>query len=141
MSTAVQKAAPLAKEALKQGISNAANFGSEKAIQGIQKLAEKSINYGAPESLTHSLAKAAEQGTKAAVKESTKALNSSLAHIVPTSTSSTPKPRPRPVPLSGRGGSNWRLFAAALERVTLPPSCVGLGSSVSSPLAVLKMLK
>ena len=108
MSTAVQKAAPLAKEALKEGISNAANFGSEKAIQGIQKLAEKSINYGAPESLTHSLAKAAEQGTKAAVKESTKALNSSLAHIVPTSatpkprprasTSATPTPKPRPVP-------------------------------------------
>ena len=81
LSSAVKKATPLAKEALKEGITSATNFGAEKAIQGIQNLAEKSIKHGAPESLAHSLAKAAEKGTKAVAKGARESLNSSISNL------------------------------------------------------------
>ena len=107
LKTAVKKAAPLAKEALKEGISAAADFGSEKAVEGIQKLAEKSIKHGAPESLAHSLARAAEQGTKAIAQQSVRSLNTSLNRIAPTHQTSvvapTVAPAPQSLPLPDRG--------------------------------------
>ena len=96
LKTAVKKAAPLAKEALKEGISAAADFGSEKAVEGIQKLAEKSIKHGAPESLAHSLARAAEQGTKAIAQQSVRSLNTSLDRIAPTHQTSVVAPTAAP---------------------------------------------
>ena len=87
LSSAVKQAAPLARDALKEGITSATNFGAEKAIETIGNLAEKSIKHGAPESLAHSLAKAAEKGTRAVASTTQQAVNSSVDKIL-----STPKP-------------------------------------------------
>ena len=87
LSSAVKQAAPLARDALKEGITSATNFGAEKAIETIGNLADKSIKHGAPESLAHSLAKAAEKGTRAVASTTQQAVNSSVDKIL-----STPKP-------------------------------------------------
>lgn len=91
LSSAVKKAAPLAKEALKEGITSATNFGAEKAIQGIQNLADKSIKHGAPTSLAHSLAKAAEKGTKSVAKATHSALSNSVDNLLLPTTPPTRK--------------------------------------------------
>ena len=90
----MKKAAPLARDALKEGISAASAYGSEKAVQGIQKLAEKSIKHGAPETLAHSLAKAAEEGTRAVAKTSARTLSTSLDRILPPVHPPTLSPQP-----------------------------------------------
>ena len=95
LSSAVKKAAPLAKEALKEGITSATNFGAEKAIQGIQNLAEKSIKHGAPESLAHSLAKAAEKGAKAVTTGAQKSIVKQLDGLA------VPFAPPAPAPKKG----------------------------------------
>ena len=90
LSSAVKQAAPLARDALKEGITSATNFGAEKAIETIGNLADKSIKHGAPESLAHSLAKAAEKGTRAVASTTQQAVNSSVDKIL-----STPNPHPK----------------------------------------------
>ena len=87
LSSAVKQAAPLARDALKEGITSATNFGAEKAIETIGNLADKSIKHGAPESLAHSLAKAAEKGTRAVASTTQQAVKNSVDKIL-----STPKP-------------------------------------------------
>ena len=64
LKTAVKEAVPLAKEGIKQGITEAAKFGTEKAIHGINSLAEKAINKGVPSDIVHKVSTSVKKGVK-----------------------------------------------------------------------------
>ena len=69
-------------------------MGSKKAIEGIQNLRDSSIKHIAATNLAHSLAKAAEEGTKALAKTSARTLSTSLDRILPPVHPPTLSPQP-----------------------------------------------
>ena len=64
LKTAVKEAVPLAKEGIKQGISEATKYGTEKAIHGINSLAEKAIHKGLPADIVQKVSATVERGVK-----------------------------------------------------------------------------
>ena len=65
LTSAVKHTAPIVKELAKEGLATATQIGAEKAIQEIHRIAEKGSKAGAPESLTSTLSKVAEEGARA----------------------------------------------------------------------------
>ena len=103
LKSAVKHTAPIVKELAKEGLSTATQIGAEKAIQEIHRIAEKGAKAGAPESLTSTLSKVAEEGARAVksrVDNSLGAVVDSLASAAvkkatPTTTPPGPPHRPK----------------------------------------------
>lgn len=64
LKTAVKEAIPLAKQGIKQGITEATKYGTEKALYGINSVAEKAINKGVPTDIVHKISTTVERGVK-----------------------------------------------------------------------------
>ena len=90
----------LAKEGLKQGITEATNFGTQAALRGIDSLAKKAVSKGAPAETTHLISSVIKSGAEQAAKQiAAKAgtkLNQGIDHfaekhdIAPTTTKKKP---------------------------------------------------
>merc|ERR1712096_65206 len=66
---AAKEGISLAKEGLKQGITEATNFGTQAALQGIDSLAKKAVSKGAPAETTHLISSVIKSGAEQAAKQ------------------------------------------------------------------------